>query len=414
MISLWLSKLNDLKIQNDRHNKSNQEYLNNLSKKWSLKYTSNDVYKVDYKAELFEVVEYWQPSDSDDMMALIINGYMVYYGKSPYPFRWDPFVWTTFKKIPGSLFPKGIAQKLRPVQLAVDAFINDWIDTVNAMVNPAYIADKWVFWPKTPEVISLRPRKVYQRVWGKTINPLLSVDPNAGNNLLSGIQFFISKAFELIWLNSYTQWGSWWIERTKGWVNSRVQVLKTALIPFFNNKNQTLTEIGSRWIALIRVFMDDSFKVRVLDVDWNATFEKIKINDILNEFEFSYINQMKSIHVQEKRDAIIQWLQYTQDPEGQAVLSKEYLNTLDIDFMTVDAKKKVIDEQFEVEKYKQEKQAELSPPPQQGSPQQWPQQAGLPPELGIPWQNINEVPAPDQAEQLQWDIGRSQKKVLIQ
>ena len=54
-------------------------------------------------------------------------------------------------------------------------------------------------------MISLKPRRVYERVAGKTINPLLAVDPGAANNLLSGIQFFIGKAFELIGLNSYTQ-----------------------------------------------------------------------------------------------------------------------------------------------------------------------------------------------------------------
>lgn len=122
-------------------------------------------------------------------------------------------------------------------------------------------------------------------------------------------------------------------------------------------------------MAMVRVFMDKTFKVRVVDPSGDVAFEEISINELLNEFEFSYINQMKSIHTQERRDAIIAGLQYTQDPEGQALLAQEYMKTLELEFMTVDEKKKVIDDQFEIEQYKLEKQQAL-----QGQQPQQPQQ----------------------------------------
>lgn len=194
---------------------------------------------------------------------------------------------------------------------------------------------------------------------GKTIDPLTLVDPAATSTLLSGINLFISKAYEIIGLNSYTQGGAGGIERTKGGVSSRVQILKTALIPFFNNKNKALTQIGRKWIAMCRVYLPDNFKVRILEPDGAVKFEEIDINELLNEFDFSYNNQMKSLHRESRRDDIVLGMQYAQDPNTQRVLGDEFLKTLDIPVPDTEDKKKVIDEDFEIAQYQQEKTQEL-------------------------------------------------------
>ena len=67
---------------------------------------------------------------------------MIYDGPSLYPFYGDPIVRTEFINVPGSLFPIGIAQKISSLQNNVDTFVNNWIDGINALTNPPYIADK--------------------------------------------------------------------------------------------------------------------------------------------------------------------------------------------------------------------------------------------------------------------------------
>lgn len=110
-----------------------------------MQYTSDEVYRIDENDELYEVVEYWNPSNPKETFALFINGGLVSYGTSPYPFEGDPFVMTSFKSQPGTLFPKGIGQQIIPLQIGVDAFVNNWIDSINGLVNPSFVADKGIF-----------------------------------------------------------------------------------------------------------------------------------------------------------------------------------------------------------------------------------------------------------------------------
>ena len=149
-------------------------------------------------------------------------------------------------------------------------------------------------------------------------------------------------------------------------MSARTQILKTALIPFFNNKNETLTNIADRWISMGRVFLPNDTMVRVLGQDKSIDFTKINLSEMVNKFDFSYDNQsIKSIVQREERDDIIAALQYVQDPETRKMLEKKLLETYDIVEPSFEQKKKRVDEATELELYKQQKiQAAQPPQPQ--------------------------------------------------
>lgn len=365
----------------------------------SMSFTDTDVFNVDYNNSTIEVVEYRDPLLS--RFVLHFNWHMAYDWPSPRPFEWDPFVRVCFQEQPWSLFPVWIWQKLESIQNNVDAFVNSRIDTVNQYANPAFIADKWVFWADTREVLNVRPWKVYERVLNKYIEVMKTVDPQAVTSLLNWIQFYISQAYEIAGLNVYTQWGQWKIERTAWWVNQRVQVLKTALVPFFNNKNQTLSKISDKWMAIGRTFLWDKFTVRLLGPEDAVSFIEIKAEDLANKIDFAYDNQsLRSITRKEERSDIIDSLQYAQDPMTRMVLEKKLLETFDFEVPTFDQRKKEAHEQFELntivqtgqEPSQQQPQATSAWQPQQNIPGMWAQWAQSVPSVPQ-WDTLENVEA---------------------
>jgi len=151
--------------------------------------------------------------------------------------------------------------------------------------------------------LQLRPRWVYERMPNKLIEAIKLADPAAVNTLLSGIQFFIQQAYEIVGLNSYTQGGEGKIERTAKGSTAKVQILKTALVPFLKNKNHTLSKIAEKRLAMAVVIMPDEFKIRVLGKDKSATFVQIKLEDLLGRYDFMYDNNsLKTIARQEERE----------------------------------------------------------------------------------------------------------------
>jgi len=349
-----------------------------------LSFTDTWIYNVDFKTGLCEVVEYYEY----DRMQLFINGYIVYDWPSIYPFYGDPVVRTEFINIPGTLFPIWVSQKLETIQSAVDVFLNSWIDGINKMTNPPLVYDKWFFsvWGfHKGTTAKLKNGELIERIGGKTITPFYTIDSNAVNSLLQWLQYFTSQAYESVGLNSYTQWWAGKVERTSGGVSARTQILKTALIPFFNNKNETLTNIADRWISMGRVFLPNDTMVRVLGQDKSIDFTKINLSEMVNKFDFSYDNQsIKSIVQREERDDIIAALQYVQDPETRKMLEKKLLETYDIVEPSFEQKKKRVDEATELELYKQQK-IQAAQPPQPQPNMQWSQ-----PEMQMPQQPMQQ------------------------
>ena len=312
---------------------------------------TNIDYSVDWKNNTIEVIEYWE----DWKFVLFFNWYVVYDWPSPYPFEGDPFIQTQFKTIPWTLFPVWIAQLLTTIQKDIDNFLNSWIDTINWMVNTPYIADKWVFWPNTPRTMNLIPRKVYERVSWKWIEPLKLSDPAVINQLLSWIQFFNTQAYEKVWLNSYTQWWAGKVERTAWWVSSRTQILKTALVPFYANKDKMLQRLANKRLALWAVLLSDKTKIRLLWENYKVEFAEVKKSDLIWNFDFFFDNEsLKSISKNEERQDLMQWLQYAKSPETAKLLEKKLLETFDISWFSLEDKKNQIDEDITLQKYTQD------------------------------------------------------------
>ncbi len=358
----------------------------------------NDEFSVDRKTEVIEVVEYREK----DRFVLLFNWYIVFDWPSPYPFEGDPFVMTQYKTIPWTLFPIWLSQMLDSIQINVDNFINSRVDSINWMVNTPYVADKWVFWDKTPEILRMQPRKVYQRVWWKIIEPLRMTDPAVVNHLLSWIQFFNAQAYEKVGLNSYTQWWQWKIERTAWGVSSRTQILKTALVPFYSNKNKMLSKMAEKRMGIWMTLLDDKFKVRVMWDNYDATFKEISKTDLIWQFDFYFDNEsLKSISKNEERQDLMQWLQYVKSWDTASVLEDKLLWTFESSKPTIEEKKQQIEEDLELEKYAQEKRQEMWMV-QQEQQQWWWQQQDMQQAMQamgwwgsameVPTGNIDEVP----------------------
>jgi len=293
--SVWneVSKLDFTKIYDIKNYEScySKERYAERAKAWELAFFEDNVLlSITDKNPFVEVIEYWNGDD----LAIMINWYIYYDGASPYPF-WDPFWIIVFEKLPWTCMWRWIGHKVSTLQQQATSLYCKIRDAVNQHIAPMYSVVKWMLskdqsW-QTAQTITYTPWKVIQvespdiKNWW--INPIDFVDFNMVQIARDELNATIARAQEIIWTNSYVQWGQGKVERSWMAASLKVWVTKTRLKPIEASIQRFDQHMFEQWLWLASLSENKDLVVRVLWEDWAYKYSTITPSDLMNKFDIT-------------------------------------------------------------------------------------------------------------------------------
>lgn len=327
-------------------------------------------------------------------LMVMINWYFVYSWNSPF-YYWDdidlsyewPFIEITYEKWIGSL-PRWIWHKIMPHQKQCNSLFNSISDWLYKSINPMYWVQQWVLYDPISweSPTSIR----YQEWWTLTLNntwaswqPLWKldfIDYNILQIAVNQLNNLREDAYTICWVNSYTMWWEWKVERTRAWVDQRVATSRARLAAVMKSIGRFYSRLFYHWINLaVKSWATTAF----IEIDWET--EAINIDDINKKFKIicTSSNSAEEARAQ-KLDSLVKVMQQT-----APLVTNEITGTWEIDkrallnsiittvwldgfeAFTPESYKQYIDDSYEIKKYITQKELELQQEAQQWQPAQW-------------------------------------------
>ena len=251
-------------------------------------WVNNKLFTVQYSdQELVEILEYWQ----DDRLLLFINSVLVYDWLSPYPFSWDPFSIVIHEEVPGQIQGIGIWDKLMNHQINANTLFSWLEDAMRMHLYPMYKAASWALvdaaW-RAMKTLSYEPEKVVEdksKLANGWIEVIKWIDFNAVNTFMSRLSAIVAESYEIIWLNTYTQWGNGKMERSAQWVTQKAAIIRTRLLSIIESLNSFNSRVFWHWLAIWLVMFPETFNFRVINDSWMPVRQDIKLEDVINKFD---------------------------------------------------------------------------------------------------------------------------------
>lgn len=285
----WWSPLSSLDYTRVYASKNYEREIMKLKTQWQYDdWVNNKLFTVSYAdQDLVEVIEYWQ----DDMLILFINWVPVYEWDSPYPFTWDPFSIVIHEEVPGQIQWIGIGDKLMNHQINANTLFSGLEDAMRMHLYPMYKSSWWALKDKNGKHISTltyEPEKVIEdksAIGNGWIEVIKWIDFNAVNTFMSRLSAIVAESYEIIGLNSYTQWGNGKMERSAAWVSQKTAIIRTRLLSIVESLNSFNSRVFSHWLAIWLVMFPETFNFRIIDEDWTAQWKDINLEDVVNKFD---------------------------------------------------------------------------------------------------------------------------------
>lgn len=285
----WWSPISSLDYTRVYASKNYEKEIMKLKTQWQYDdWVNNKLFTVSYTdQDLVEVIEYWQ----DDMLILFINWVPVYEWDSPYPFTWDPFSIVIHEEVPWQIQGIGIGDKLMNHQINANTLFSGLEDAMRMHLYPMYKSSGWALKDKNWKQITTltyEPEKVIEdksSLGNGWIEVIKWIDFNAVNVFMNRLSAIVSESYEIIGLNSYTQWGNWKMERSAAWVSQKTAIIRTRLLSIVESLNSFNSRVFSHWLAIGLVMFPETFNFRIIDEDWSAQWKDIKLEDVVNKFD---------------------------------------------------------------------------------------------------------------------------------
>lgn len=334
-----------------------------------------------------------------DQMMVMVNGYFVYSGNSPFNY-WDgyiswrewPFIELTYEKWKGSL-PKGIGHKIMWHQKQCNALFNSIQDAMYRHLNPVLACVQWAITdPSTwnaPTVINYDEWKIYSinPSYAGMWNALTKIDFTDYNMMSLSISYFESvkqDAYTICWVNSYVLWWEGKVERSRYWAEQRVAWSKARLSPITKSIGRFYSKLFYHWLGLSKQSWATVAYIQDEDKEY-----VISLSELDKKFK---IVCSADTNVEETKASKTQWaLTMMQNMAWFAQNPITWLSDIDNDTfleemannvwlsaikpMTLDEQKAYVDKAYAIKDYMQQKEIELQQKAQQAQPQQQPQQS---------------------------------------
>ncbi len=243
---------------------------------------------VQWKNDLYEVIEYWEW----DKLIIMINGRIIFDDKSPYPL-WMPFGILAFETRAGTCRGRWLGHKLMPHQKQANTYYNRIQDGVNMHLDPMYIVQSGQIVGKDGQT----PKRIKHIPWGVLetkdasvnnggISPIDFVDYNIISLAMRDLEACRWQAQEIAGTNSYSQGGQGKVERSFWAVNAKLGVVRSRLQPIIKSMNRFDSMMFEHRLSVSKELMEEEVQIRVLGEDGIKWWETIKPWDILNRFDF--------------------------------------------------------------------------------------------------------------------------------
>lgn len=348
----------------------------------------NRLFAVDFSdQELVEVVEYW----SDDQFVLLLNWVTVYDGLSPYPFSGDPFSILVHEEVPWSIQWIGIGDKLLNHQHQANTIFS-WVeDAMRMHLYPMYIVSKWALKDSAGrplKSIPYEPEKVLEDASNLSngwIDTLKYVDFNFINTYISRLQWLVAEAYEIVWLNTYTQWGNGKMERSAAWVTQKVAIIRTRLLWLIESLNWLNSRVFNHWLAIAVTKFDKDFSFRILTEDGKPVWRELDLESVLQKYDVIAESDAMRLATKELRatqalNTLNQITAVNVDPlSGLPIynvrkLIDEVMSKLDFDWGEAYTDEEIIDAKnraLKIQQMTQPPQPEVAPQPPVIAPEPW-------------------------------------------
>lgn len=287
-------------------------------------WTQRKIFEINYSEnELVEVVEYWE----DERLVLFINSKIYYDGISPYPFNSDPFHVIVHEAVPWSIHWIWIGDKLIELQKQVNNVFCSIEDAIRMHMFPMYRVTKWALkdakW-LTPKKITYIPEWVLEDATPTSnwwIDTIRFVDFNLISVAKQYLSELIAQAYEVSWVNSYTQWWQGKVERSAAGIAQRTAVTRTRLQPIIASLNKFHSRLFNQRLAIAVTMFDDEFDFRIIWDDGREVRKSIDLESILNKFDVVAESEANRLATKELRSS-------------QAINALSQINALNIDPVT--------------------------------------------------------------------------------
>ena len=285
----WSAPLSNYDYTRIYSSKNYEREILKLKSSWDYDdWVNNKLFTVAYSdQDLVEVIEYRE----DDQLILFINGVKVYDWDSPYPFTWDPFSVIIHEEVPWQIQGIGIGDKLMNHQINANTLFSWLEDAMRMHLYPMYKAASGALTDSAGRAIkklTYEPERVVEDKsklanWG--IEVIKWIDFNAVNTFMQRLQAIIAESYEIVWLNTYTQWGNGKMERSAQWVTQKAAIIRTRLLSIIESLNSFNARVFNQWLAIWLAMFPETFNYRVIGEDWEPLWNDIKLEDVVNKFD---------------------------------------------------------------------------------------------------------------------------------
>ena len=330
-----------------------------------------------------------------DKLMVLVNGYFVYSGDSPFKYWEDysvstkdgPFIELTFEKWVGCI-PSWIGKKIMWHQKQCNALYNSLADAMYRHLNPVLAAVQGAITDPTtgnaPTTIGYDEWKVYSinPSYAGMNNAITKIDFTDYNILQLAMTHFENikaDAYTICWVNSYVLGWEWKIERSRYWAEQRVNASKARLSPMIKSIGRFYAKLFYHWLWLAKESWASVAYVQNEDEEY-----VINLSELDKKFK---IVCSADIGVEETKASKVQWLltmmqntaafatnPITQLPDidNKAFLESvaDYAGLKWFKAMTTEEQKEYIDQSYEIKDYIQQKELEAQQQAQQAQPQQ--------------------------------------------
>lgn len=365
-----------------------------------------------------------------DKLMVMVNGYFVYDGPSPFQYwedftvssREGPFIEQTYEKGIGSV-PSGIWKKIMGHQKQCNALYNSIADAMYRHLNPVLAAVQWAITdPSTgnvPTSIGYDEGKVYSinpsYAWmNNAITKIDFTDYNILSLAMNQFENIKADAYTTCWVNSYVLWGEGKVERSRYGAEQKVNASKSRLNPMTKSIGRFYSKLFYHWLWLAKQSWATVAYVQNEDNEYIINLSEL-------DHRFKIICSVDAA-VEETKASKVQWLlsmlQNTSwfaanpitglsDIDNQAFLESiaDYAGLRWFKTMSTDEQKKYIDKAYEIKDYIQQKEMEAQQQIQQVQPQQAAEQPTEQDMAAMLWQQANlQQPSPEAIPEEQLDF----------
>jgi len=244
---------------------------------------------------------------------VIINQEMIYRWPSQYAFEWSPIVHFRNKIIPWVVYWSGLWDMWASYQAEADRLQETKMIAINMLGNPMFSKETEIWRNKNnSQVFSYKARWFIEAApWQSNawISPVRVIEPSQIAALSSELDRVETKFNAKVWLNPYTEGGTWGIERSSKWASLKYEASSNKIVSLVNNISSSLSNAAEKCVLLIKAHGQD---IELDDSMSDDEIQSITVKDISNWYNITFRTDDLIGGNADKLEQLVSVIQYVQ------------------------------------------------------------------------------------------------------